>query len=83
MFDHVATHYQFEASLQRKIGDVFTKAFHARNSEAAGPALIALESSAVEHGNTFEALMDACKVCSLGQLSNALYDVGGRYRRNM
>ena len=33
--------------------------------------------------SVFEALMQACKVCTLGQLSNALYDVGGQYRRNM
>ena len=34
-------------------------------------------------GNVFEALMDAVKVASLGQVSGALYDVGGEYRRNM
>jgi methylmalonyl-CoA mutase len=33
--------------------------------------------------NTFEALVEAAKVCSLGSMSHALYDVGGEYRRNM
>jgi methylmalonyl-CoA mutase len=42
-----------------------------------------LQRVAVEHGNTFESLMEAAKVCSLGQLSRALYRVGGQYRRNM
>ncbi len=34
-------------------------------------------------GNLFDALMDAAKVCTLGQMSDALYAVGGQYRRNM
>jgi methylmalonyl-CoA mutase len=33
--------------------------------------------------NTFDALMDAVKVCSLGQITQALFEVGGQYRRNM
>ena len=36
-----------------------------------------------ERKNTFEALVEAAKVCSLGSMSHALYDVGGEYRRNM
>ena len=36
-----------------------------------------------ERGNTFDALTEAGKVCSLGSMSHALYDVGGEYRRNM
>jgi len=35
------------------------------------------------NGNLFDALLDAAKVCSLGQISQALYEVGGQYRRNM
>lgn len=46
-------------------------------------ALNTLQSVAVRNGNLFEALMEAVKVCSLGQISNALYQVGGQYRRNM
>ena len=58
-------------------------AFRARNEGAAERALEALQQAAIHSGNTFEALMEACKVCSLGQISAALYQVGGQYRRNM
>jgi methylmalonyl-CoA mutase len=34
-------------------------------------------------GNVFDALMDAVRVCSLGQISDAFFEVGGRYRRNV
>ena len=42
-----------------------------------------LQDAAVKNQNMFEALMEACKYCSLGQLTNALFEVGGQYRRNM
>ena len=42
-----------------------------------------LQQVARDRQNTFEALMDAAKCCSLGSMSHALYDVGGEYRRNM
>jgi methylmalonyl-CoA mutase len=42
-----------------------------------------LQKTALRNGNIFEGLMEACKYCSLGQISNALYQVGGQYRRNM
>ncbi|MBN2662107.1 MAG: methylmalonyl-CoA mutase family protein [Bacteroidales bacterium] len=42
-----------------------------------------LKQVAESHGNVFEALMEVSKYCSLGQISNALYEVGGQYRRNM
>ena len=38
---------------------------------------------AVEHGNLFAELMEAVKSCSLGQLTEAMFEVGGAYRRNM
>jgi isobutyryl-CoA mutase len=59
------------------------EAFHQRNAEEAPEALAGLRRVAVEHGNLFESLMEVSKVCSLGQISGALYEVGGRYRRNM
>ena len=46
-------------------------------------ALTYLKQVAESHGNVFEALMEVSKYCSLGQISNALYEVGGQYRRNM
>jgi methylmalonyl-CoA mutase len=42
-----------------------------------------LQQKAIHNENIFEALMEACKVCSLGQITNALFEVGGQYRRNM
>jgi methylmalonyl-CoA mutase len=42
-----------------------------------------LQRVAVSGGNIFAQLMETAKVASLGQMSNALYEVGGRYRRNM
>lgn len=42
-----------------------------------------LQNVAVHNQNIFEALMEVCKVCSLGQITNALFEVGGQYRRNM
>jgi len=45
--------------------------------------LKALQHKAIHNENIFEALMDVCKVCSLGQITEALFEVGGQYRRNM
>ncbi|MCZ6726662.1 MAG: methylmalonyl-CoA mutase family protein [Acidobacteria bacterium] len=59
------------------------EAFHQRNADEASGALSGLQRVAVEHGNLFETLLEVSKVCSLGQISGALYQVGGRYRRNM
>ncbi len=56
---------------------------HARNAERAPAALDALREAALHGGNVFDALMSAGKVCSLGQITEALYEVGGQYRRNM
>lgn len=58
-------------------------AFQARNAERTDAALGDLQRAAVEQGNVFAVLMEAAKVCSLGQMTGALYDVGGQYRRNM
>ncbi len=58
-------------------------AFQQRNAERSADLLTALQRTAVENGNLFEALMEVCQVCSLGQISHALYQVGGQYRRNM
>ncbi|MEO7110914.1 MAG: methylmalonyl-CoA mutase family protein, partial [Polyangiaceae bacterium] len=58
-------------------------AFWKRNAGAAPAALTAVKKSALDGGNVFAELMEACKVCTLGQISGALYQVGGQYRRNM
>jgi methylmalonyl-CoA mutase len=54
-----------------------------RHTHEAKQALDGLQKVAQAKGNTFEALMNAVKTCSLGQISDALYRVGGEYRRNM
>ena len=54
-----------------------------RNKVTTPLALEALKQTALEGGNVFESLMEATKVCSLGQISAALYEVGGQYRRSM
>jgi len=57
--------------------------FHARNANAAPAALAALRQAAIDNENVFARLMDAVRVCSLGQITTALFEVGGQYRRNM
>jgi methylmalonyl-CoA mutase len=58
-------------------------AFWKRNEGTAPAALAGVKRAALDGQNVFVALMEACKVCTLGQLSRALYEVGGQYRRNM
>ncbi len=58
-------------------------AFMHANGAAAATQLKALQQVALDNGNVFASLMEACKVCTLGELSGALYEVGGQYRRNM
>ncbi|WP_281784042.1 fused isobutyryl-CoA mutase/GTPase IcmF [Sinimarinibacterium flocculans] len=57
--------------------------FKQRNAAAAPAMLDRLRRTVIEHGNTFDVLMDAVRVCSLGQITQTLFEVGGRYRRNM
>jgi methylmalonyl-CoA mutase len=59
------------------------KAFQDRNADQTAAALRKLQKSAIAGDNIFEQLMEVGKICSLGQISNALYEVGGQYRRNM
>ncbi len=57
--------------------------FHARNAATAPAMLDKLKQTVIEDGNVFAVLVDAVKCCSLGQISSALYEVGGQYRRSM
>ncbi len=59
------------------------KSFQERHAEQATKLLERLRRTVIENGNTFEVLMQAVRGCSLGQITHTLYDVGGRYRRNM
>ena len=66
-------HYQISA----------LKNFQEGHINESAQSLEQLKTAAVKGENIFETLMNACKFCSLGQISNALYQVGGQYRRNM
>ena len=58
-------------------------AFHDAHREEAEPALAILKDVASSGGNIFAALMEAVRVCSLGQITSAFFEVGGQYRRNV
>jgi methylmalonyl-CoA mutase len=57
--------------------------FQRRHAAERPVALAELQRVALEGGNTFDALMRAVRHCSLGEITDALYEVGGRYRRNV
>ncbi|MBK7354513.1 MAG: cobalamin-dependent protein [Propionivibrio sp.] len=57
--------------------------FHERNAGASGAMLDRLKQTVIDNGNVFAVLIDAVRVCSLGQITTALYEVGGQYRRSM
>jgi methylmalonyl-CoA mutase len=57
--------------------------FQARNRDKSDPMLKRLQQAVIDNRNVFEVLMDAVRVCSLGQITHALFEVGGQYRRSM
>ena len=57
--------------------------FHARHAGSSVKALEAVQRAVLEDQNVFAELMHAARVCSLGQITDALFEVGGKYRRNM
>jgi methylmalonyl-CoA mutase len=59
------------------------KSFWKRNEDRSQDALKKLKSVAINNGNLFAELMETVKFCSLGQITHALYEVGGQYRRSM
>ncbi len=72
-----STEEEKQSQLQR------LQAFHARHAQAAPAMLQRLQQTVIANGNVFEVLMDAVRVCSLGQITHALFEVGGQYRRSM
>ncbi|MBC7957974.1 MAG: methylmalonyl-CoA mutase, partial [Cytophagales bacterium] len=58
-------------------------AFQAEHAGEAPAMLKRLQQAVIDNRNVFEVLMDAVRVCSLGQITNALFEVGGQYRRSM
>lgn len=59
------------------------KSLHQTYEDRAEAALNKVKEAAIKNDNMFEELMEATKVCSLGQITTALFEVGGQYRRNM
>jgi len=59
------------------------KTLHSANKDQSAEAVEKVQKAAVTNGNMFAELMEAVKTCSLGQLTNAMFEVGGQYRRNM
>jgi methylmalonyl-CoA mutase len=57
--------------------------FHARHAAESPAMLKRLQQAVIANQNVFEVLMDAVRCCSLGQITNALFEVGGQYRRSM
>jgi methylmalonyl-CoA mutase len=57
--------------------------FHERHQAESSPMLKRLQQAVIDNQNVFEVLMDAVRVCSLGQITHALFEVGGQYRRSM
>ncbi len=57
--------------------------FHVRHAEHAPAELERLRQAVIDNRNVFEVLMEAVRFCSLGQITAALFEVGGQYRRNM
>jgi methylmalonyl-CoA mutase len=56
---------------------------HKANSEKSEEAIKKVQEAAIQNRNMFEQLMETCKFASLGQITSALFEVGGQYRRNM
>jgi methylmalonyl-CoA mutase len=57
--------------------------FQSRNAADSGAMIERLKQTVIDNGNVFAVLVDAVRVCSLGQITGALYEVGGQYRRSM
>jgi methylmalonyl-CoA mutase len=72
-----STEEEKQSQLQR------LEAFHQQHASVSPAMLKRLQKAVIDNANVFEVLMDAVRVCSLGQITNALFEVGGQYRRNM
>jgi len=72
------------ASTEEKEGQITDlRTFQQRFDKESGDALTRLKQVALSGGNLFEELMKTVRVASLGQITGALYEVGGQYRRNL
>ncbi len=78
---HVELQRSTEAEKQGQLNRL--AAFQARHADAAPAMLQQLQDAVIANANVFEVLMRAVRVCSLGQITDALFEVGGQYRRSM
>ena len=62
---------------------IILRAFQAAHADERPAMLARLREAALAGENVFGVLVDAVRVCSLGEITDTLYDVGGRYRRNV
>lgn len=72
------------ATEEEKLFQIKTKEnLNKANADKVKEALLKVQDAAIQNKNMFEQIMEATKVCSLGQITSALFEVGGQYRRNM
>jgi methylmalonyl-CoA mutase len=81
MPDHIELQRSTEAEKQSQLQRLAD--FHARHASVAPAQLQRLKDTVIANGNVFEVLIEAVRVCSLGQITDALFEVGGQYRRSM
>src|ERR1700738_694944 len=81
--EHKGTRLISSADQEKQDQVQAVRAFQGRNVAVVPEALKRLQAAAARGGNVFAELMESVKFCSLGQISHALYEVGGQYRRNM
>jgi len=72
------------ATEEEKLFQIQTlESLHTSNAQKVAEQLSLIQEAAIQNKNIFDQLMEATKFCSLGQLTSALFEVGGQYRRNM
>jgi methylmalonyl-CoA mutase len=83
--DPVLDHIELARSTEEEKQGQLTRLrdFHERHATQAPAMLKRLQQAVIDNRNVFEVLMDAVRVCSLGQITSALFEVGGQYRRSM
>jgi methylmalonyl-CoA mutase len=83
--DLVPDHIELARSTEEEKQSQLTRLaeFQARHASQAPAMLAKLQQAVIENRNVFDVLMDAVRVCSLGQITHALFEVGGQYRRSM
>jgi methylmalonyl-CoA mutase len=68
---------------EKKYQIAMLEQLHKTHADKTGELLEDLKHAAVKNQNLFDKLMEVTKYCSIGQVTDALYNVGGQYRRNM